>query len=173
MRAIVFLIVLLACSVLGLAQNQQSAETTVKAIRAICGEIEESPSIFVNEIKVNRDDRPFPAVGKFQSRIEFVYTYGDREKNPYPDRLLRVFIKTDRSAVVESQQFCFDDRQRLIFFYSKDADHEYRLYFSNGSIVRALDGDKILTGTTATPVGKRAIADAGRLSSIFAGTLKF
>lgn len=76
-------------------------------------------------MNVNKNNGSYPAVGIFQSVVKFYFTYGNREKNPYPNRLLKIEIETKRSSSVEKYEYLFNENEQLIFYFeSKIRDEE-------------------------------------------------
>ena len=103
-------------------------------------------TIFMTELVVNKGGTMYPAVGTFRNTIKFYYTYGDREENPYPNRLLKVTVATNRAANHEWSEYLFDPSGRLIFYYEKmgeDKEAESRFYFASGKIIRIQRGQRI------------------------------
>lgn len=96
--------------------------------------------IYTMELAVNSGDAPYPAVGTYKEVTRFYYTFGDREKNPYPDRLLKIEVKTNSAARAETSEFLFDATGELVFCFEKKED-EVRYYFAKGKIIRLQHGD--------------------------------
>lgn len=169
-----------ACSV---AAQTGSEPATVRNIRKIYTETNEriaaaktGPSdLFVAEIQTNLTDNQFPAVGTYRPVIRFIYTYGDREKNPYPDRLVKVAIEIDRSARKELTEFLFDESGRLIFYFEKSDEGERRLYLDAAKPVWILVGDKPVA--VSSPKGKSLVRTATekdrKMTNIFRSLLSF
>lgn len=102
----------------------------------------ENSDIFLNELVVNKNNASYPAVGIYNSTVKFFYTYGDREKNPYPHRLMKIAVTTNRSAMTENSEFLFNSAGQLIFYFEKKDNEELRVYFSAEKSFRILKGDK-------------------------------
>lgn len=148
----------LAAIVLVLAHVLTSAQTPDKRIDDIRklyaqtnSDIEvaerEAPysEIYVVEISVNKTGNQYPAVGTYSNASKFFYTFGDREKRPYPDRLLKISVTTKRSAMITSSEFLYNPAGQLVFGYVKtDGEEagETRMYFANGLLIKLLDGDR-------------------------------
>ncbi|HMS43172.1 MAG TPA: hypothetical protein PKE69_23285 [Pyrinomonadaceae bacterium] len=109
---------------------------------ADCQENGEYSSVFLSELTVNKNNGSYPAVGIYNSIFKFYYTYGDREKNPYPNRLLKIEIETKRSANIEKFEYLFNLKGQLIFYFEKKEVVEKRLYFVDEKPIRMLIGDK-------------------------------
>lgn len=109
--------------------------------------VDEGTGLFCNELVINKADKPWPAVGIYQTVFKFYYTYGDREKNPYPDRLMKVTVSTRRSDRKEYAEYLFNPAGQLIFHYEKkdqeDAPVERRYYFSSERLIRRMTGARI------------------------------
>ncbi|MGQ0540530.1 MAG: hypothetical protein ACT4O9_01610 [Blastocatellia bacterium] len=133
----------------------------------------EHSSIFLTEIVVNKNNGSYPAVGIYNSTVSFYYTFGDREQNPYPDRLLKIVVSTKRSARSESVEYFFDEIGKLIFCSENKEDEERRMYFNAGRLIRFSDGDLVSksTGTKETNAVKRAIDQLKKLEIIFKNSL--
>jgi hypothetical protein len=122
---------------------------------------------------VNKNNGPYPAVGTYKTTVKFYYTFGDREKNPYPDRLLKIVVATDRAAATETVEYLFDERGNLIFYFEKKED-ERRIYFTGEKAFRILPGEKVLpvSGGPAALI-ETILAEKRKLSRIFANSLGF
>ena len=112
--------------------NQQIAE---------CEANGEYSTTFLSELVVNKNNGPYPAVGIYQSVIKFYYTFGDREKNPYPDRLLKITVTTKRSDRTEAAEFLFNPAGQLIFYYEKKESGELRDYLAGERPLKIAHGE--------------------------------
>jgi hypothetical protein len=139
---------------------------------AECESDGESSSTFLTELVVNKNSGSYPAVGIYRSTVKFYYTFGDRERNPYPDRLLKIVVETKRSALIESTEYLFDEG-RLIFVFSKDSEKEMRIYFAAGKMFKASDGERSVVGSAANRASNRALAESRRLAAMFGESLRF
>lgn len=145
-------------------------------VNGLIAESEKEPeysSIFLTEIVVNKNNGSYPAVGAYNSTVKFYYTFGDREKNPYPDRLLKIVVSTKRSARIESMEYLFDEIGKLIFCFEKSDDRERRMYFNSGRLIRFSDGELVSksAGTNETNAAKTAIDQLKKLEVIFKNSL--
>ena len=138
----------------------------------------EYSSVFVVELNVNRKENPYPAVGRYSTLAKFCYTYGDREKNPYPDRLLKISREVRRSAIVERVDLTFDKTGNLVL-YAKDSDDtdnpsSMRLYFSAKRVIRAEQNGKLLrlTSPAVIELTRQATSDSLRLTRLFRDALE-
>lgn len=114
------------------------AETNEKI--AECEKDGETSIVYLSELVLNKNNGSYPAVGIFRSTVKFYYTYGDREKNPYPNRLLKISITTKRSANTENKEFLFDENEKLIFYFEK-IESEKRIYFTAEKPILFLNGE--------------------------------
>jgi hypothetical protein len=102
----------------------------------------EYSNIYLTELAVNKNDGPYPAVGIYRPVVKFYYTFGDREKDPYPNRLLKIVVVIDRSNRKEQAEFVFDQREQLIFHLEKKDEIERRAYFAAGRPLRLLQNGR-------------------------------
>lgn len=158
MRSITNKTVSLAAIVLVLTHVLISAQTNDKRIDDIRklytqtnSDIEiaerEAPyaQIYVVELTVNKTENQYPAVGTYSNISKFYYTYGDREKNPYPDRLIKINVTTKRSAMITNSEFLFNPAGQLVFGFVKtdgEEQSETRMYFEKGLLIKLLDGER-------------------------------
>lgn len=155
-------------------QIRQIYQQTNERIAAAEKKFSES-EIFFSELTVNKGGTPYPAVGIFKSVYGFYYTYGNRETDPYPNRLLKVRVKTDRSANREYAEYLFDETGRLIFYFEKINDEpESRFYFAGGRIIRIQRGNRTidLTGPEEASASKAVKAQAARIILIFLNSIQ-
>jgi hypothetical protein len=130
--------------------------------------------VFFSELTVNKGGTMYPAVGNFRSVYSFYYTYGDREIDPYPNRLLKVMVATDRAARREYAEYLFDEAGKLIFYFEKMSDEpESRFYFSGGKTVRIQRGEKIvdINSRAESAASKTVQAQAARIVQIFRNSI--
>ncbi|MCE9598312.1 MAG: hypothetical protein K8S54_10125 [Spirochaetia bacterium] len=125
-----------------LAQNEikqiESIRSLYQDTNAKIAQMQKDPSvasIYSIELTVNHGEAQYPAIGTFKEVTRFYYTFGDREKNPYPDRLLKIEVTTTRAARLESAEFLFDANGELVFCFEKH-ETEMRYYFARGKIIR-------------------------------------
>ncbi len=140
-----------------------------------CEENGEYSSVFLSELVVNKNNGSYPAVGIFQTVFKFYYTYGDREKNPYPNRLMKIVIETKRSANTEKREFLFNEKEQLIFYYESLEEVEKRLYFQNEAVIKFVIADKTqsLKNAETLKSAKFAIAEKKKLVGIFQNSLDY
>ncbi len=178
-RTATFILLLLSAA----AAIAGQTDKRIDAIRTVARETDrmiteceadgETSTTFLAELVVNKNNGSYPAVGIYRSTAKFYYTFGDREKNPYPDRLLKIVVETKRSARVELAEYLFDGRGRLIFYFGREDDVDRRIYFDDGKMFRALEGEKVISGNDAKTVADRALAESRRLTAMFRESLKF
>lgn len=123
------------------AINKISNEANEKI--AECEANGEYSSTFLTELIVNKNNGSYPAVGIFKTVFKFYYTYGNREKDPYPNRLLKITVTTNRSNRKEYSEYLFNPAGQLIFFFAKnDEAAERRYYFSLEKLIRSQKDEK-------------------------------
>lgn len=167
--------------------SAQQADTRIEAIRRLSSQIneqiaeservEESNGIYSNELVVNKGDKSWPAVGIYRTVVKFYYTFGDREKDPYPNRLLKMTVTTDRSDRHEYAEYLFNPGGQLIFYYEKDGESlptERRHYFAAGRLIRRMTGQRIvdINSREALDAVKVAVNEQRRLRQIFRNSLR-
>ena len=135
---------------------------------------QELSTTFLNELVINKDDMPFPAVSVYRSVVKFYYTYGDRERNPYPDRLFKIVIATERSSRRESSEYLFNDAGQLILFYAKTDDYEHRIYFARERAIGFEEGEEFLNlrNKVVAATIAEALKEKAHLVAIFRGSLR-
>ena len=123
---------------------------------------------------INRNNGSFPAVGVYNSTIKFYYTYGDREINPYPDRLCKIGVETYRAALQENSEYFFDISGKLIFYFEKIDDIEYRIYFTAAKPFKMLKGEKSvnINGKEEAEKLKTIMGNKLKLAVIFTNSLE-
>ena len=133
--------------------------------------------IYVVELSVNKTGNSYPAVGTYSNIAKFYYTYGNREKDPYPNRLLKISAVTKRSAMITNSEFLYNPSGQLVFgFVRTDGaeQRETRLYFTGGQLIKMLDGEKDVN-VRLRPVIDTAAAfkrESARLVTLFNSALK-
>ena len=186
MRKLV-LILLLLCSSPAFHIFAQSIDEKIEEIRRIYKQTNEQiaaaernfaeSNIYLSELIVNKGGTMYPAVGNFKSTIRFYYAFGNREENPYPNRLLKITVLTDRAAHNESYEYLFDREGNLLFYLEKtgeEARPESRFYFSYNKAIRILRGQKIADPNSPQERAavKAVLAQAGKLTGIFRNSLE-
>lgn len=132
----------------------------------------ELSSVFAVELTVNKHSAPYPAVGIYQRTATFYYTYGEREKNPYPNRLLKITAVYKRSARTENAEFYFNPAGQLVFAFMtnpESAIKETRLYFAAGRLIKMTEDQQEinLKRQRALEAGTLTKKEAARLASVF------
>ncbi len=145
-----------------------------QTINVLTEMIQEPSTTFLNELVINKNDVPYPAVGIYRTVAKFYYTFGNRERNPYPDRLLKIVIATDRSNRKESSEYLFNDAGQLILFSEKTDNFEHRVYFARERAIGFEKSERFLnlrTSEVAATVAQ-AIKQKTHLVAIFRGSLR-
>lgn len=108
---------------------------------AKCGEGDEENlcGYYLNTMNVNRNGGPWAAVGIYQSTQDFWYQFADGEEGQEM-HLRKVNVKTLRSSRAENEEFLFDEKGQLMFYYFKMTNgevlgQELRFYFDKGKLV--------------------------------------
>lgn len=177
---IAFLMILALGSIsITLAQSDKRIEEIrnlyqeVNKKAAECEANGETSDTFLLEVVVNKNNGSYPAVGIYRSVIKFYYTYGDREKDPFPKRLLKIVVTTNRSAAVEVTEFLFNENGLPVFYFEK-VDNEKRVYFDGGKPIRMIDGTKQLElkSKRATELEREINRRMQRLLPVFYSSLE-
>jgi hypothetical protein len=133
--------------------------------------------IYLVELNVNKTGNQYPAVGIYSNVSKFYYTYGDREKDPYPNRLIKINVTTKRSAMIINSEFLYNPAGQLVFgFVSTDGEEqrETRMYFANSVLIKLLDGDRDvnvrLKGVQDTAAALKR--ESARLVALFSASMK-
>jgi len=133
--------------------------------------------IFVVELSVNKTGNSYPAVGTYSNISKFYYTFGDRETDPYPNRLIKIAVVTKRSAQITNSEFLYDAAGQLVFGYVRTdgmEQRETRLYFAAGRLIKMLDNEEEVN-VRLRPVIETAAAfkrESTRLVTMFNSALK-
>lgn len=175
---VLFIAIGFAANSIATGQTVDSIKRTVQKINEDIAKMEESPeysSIFLTELAVNKGNGSYPAVGIYRPLVKFYYTYGDREKDPYPNRLLKIIVTVDRSDRKELSEFTFNDAGQLIFYFEKKDEIERRLYFANLRPVRFEEGTKVLSLKARAQIEIVATVqkEKARLLTVFQRSLGF
>jgi hypothetical protein len=181
------LLVVVLSLIFGAAISAQTVDKRVDAIRSLytstSSAIEtaekEAPysEIYVAELAVNKTGNQYPAVGTYSNISKFYYTYGDREKDPYPSRLMKINVVTKRAAMITNSEFLFNDAGQLVFGYVRMDGverRETRLYFAGGQLIKMPDDEKDVN-IRLRPVQDTAAAfkrESDRLVGLFNASLR-
>ena len=142
-----------------IAQSEQSPDTS---------------TTFLTELTVNKNLSPYPAVGIYKTVVRFYYTFGDREEEPYPNRLLKIINATDRSNRKEYSEFVFDEAGKLIFYFEKQEDGERRLYFAAEKPIRFQQGERSLgLNKERAAIVTAVLKEKANLVEMFRRSLRF
>jgi hypothetical protein len=129
-------------------------------------------AIFCDELVLNRNENPWPAVGIYRSVIQAYYTFLHEEGEPYPNRLLQITVSTKRSDRGEYAEYLFNPAGQLVFCFEKkgvDPTVELRYYFANGRAIRITrDQKSIAVSAGAESRAAREVMKEGlKLKRIF------
>lgn len=180
-KALVFVILLLSCASFSFSQTEKRIEEIRKVYQEVnkkaaeCEVNGDTSTTFLTEMIVNKNDGSYPAVGIYKTTVKFYYTFGDREKNPYPDRLLKIMVTTNRSDRTENSEFLFDEKGGLIFHFEKKDDLEKRVYFNLEKPIKILQGEKTLPVSNKQEAEsvKIILKEMSKLVKIFLNSLEF
>lgn len=103
----------------------------------------EAGILYTTVVDVNSGDKPFPAVGVFGKTVTFYWTA--EPWNTPSNVLVKAVVSSSVSAVEEWAEYLYDYSGGLLFcFTSGGYDQvEHRFYFSEGRLVRFMDGDEV------------------------------
>ena len=167
------------------AQTEKQIEAIKQIYKATNEKIAESEAngefadTFLSEMVVNKNNGSYPAVGTFKTVYKFYYTYGVREKNPYPNRLMKVAVETNRAANTEKYEYFFNEKEQLIFYFESKNEgetfYEKRIYFQNEAVIKFLIEDKTqnLTKAETLQAAKNVLAEKRKLAGIFKDSLDY
>ena len=135
----------------------------------------EYSNIYLTELAVNKSNGSYPAVGIYRPVVKFYYTYGDREKEPYPNRLLKIVVTVARSDAHEYSEFVFNESEQMVFYLDKRDDVERRVYFAAGRAIRFEENGRVQSLRTRTHAAFAAmiVKDKTNLWAIFQRSLRF
>lgn len=130
-----------------------------------------SADLYANELRVNTGRAAWPAVGIYNSTVRFFYEI--RGEGPYPNSLLKVNVRTERSARIETEELLFDAAGKLRFYFSDDGDLQTRAYFADGRAIRLLKGTT--SSALTSPAAKNELSSiqkrAEALSTVFRNSI--
>ena len=185
LRTIVSILIILttACVTVISAQTDKRIEEIrdlyTQTNEAIAIAEKEAPysEIYVVDLSVNKTGNSYPAVGTYSNISRFYYTFGDREKDPYPNRLMKINVVTKRAAMITNSEFLFNAAGQLVFGFVKtdgEEARETRLYFAAGQLIRLLDGERDVNIKNRNAIETAAAfkRDSARLVSLFNAALK-
>lgn len=179
---ILFVFICLSLATVVSAQpDNRRIEAIVRLSRQINEQIAESEKvaegsgIYCNELVVNKGNKSWPAVGIYRVVTKFHYTFGDREKDPYPNRLLKITVTTNRSSRHEYAEYFFNDAGQLVFYFEKeseDAQSERRFYFASGRLVRQMIGSRTIDSNRGRALAKQVATRTLNFRKMFFASLE-
>lgn len=176
-KSLFFIVLLLSCVGFSFSQTDRRIEEIRKIYQEVnrkaaeCEVNGDTSTTFLTEMIVNKNDGSYPAVGIYKTTVKFYYTFGDREKDPYPNRLLKIMMTTNRSDRTENTEFLFDEKGKLIFYFEKKDDSEKRVYFNAEQPIKSLQGEKSVS--INMEFIKSILSEKKKLIGIFQNSLLF
>lgn len=184
-RSAVLVLLLLLSGWAGSNRAIAQASGQIEAIRNLCQKTDEAIALserdpetsttFLIELTVNKNLSPYPAVGIYKTVVSFHYTFGNREKDPYPNRLLKIVVSTDRSNRKERSEFFFDEAEQLVFYFENKDDVERWVYFSSEKPIRFQQGERALSlrNKSQTASVLDILKEKANLVEVFRRSLRF
>ncbi|MFO7627699.1 MAG: hypothetical protein R6V62_10595 [Candidatus Fermentibacteraceae bacterium] len=98
---------------------------------------------YTTVVNINSGDMSFPAVGIFGITITFHWLA--EPWNTPANRLVKAVVSSRVSAALESSEFLYDESGELAFCFIEGGYEqvEHRFYFSDGRLLRFIDGDEV------------------------------
>lgn len=103
----------------------------------------EAGGFYTTVVNMNSEDLSFPAVGVFVRTTTFHWLA--EPWNTPANRLVKATVSSEVSAAREYAEYLYDDSGRLVFCFVEGGydEVEHRYYFSDGRLVRFMDGDAV------------------------------
>ena len=135
----------------------------------------EYSNIYLTELAVNKNNGSYPAVGIYRPVAKFYYTYGDREKEPYPNRLLKIVVAVARSGRQEYSEFVFNESEQMVFYLDKKDGVERRIYFASGRAIRFEQDGRVqsLRERSQAAIVATVLKEEVNLLEVFRRSLRF
>ncbi len=166
--------------------NSQTVDKRIDEIRKLYDQTErriadaakrEQSDIFVVEVDVNKRLNSYPAVGTYASSTKFYFTYGDREKDPYPSRLLRADVVVKRSSTTTNAEFLYNASGELVMglvLTDGEEQRETLAYFSRGQLIKMVDDDREVNIKlrAVSETAQSLKVESARLKGLFASAIK-
>ena len=182
LKYIPLLLLVLACSAFAQTADKRIDdidhlyEQTNEAIR-IAEENAPYSEKYVLEIAVNKTGNSYPAVGAYSNVTRFHYTFGDREKDAYPNRLMKASVVTKRADLITNSEFLYNTAGQLVYGIVRsdgEEQRETRLYFAAGQLIRLIDGGREVNVRNRDVLATAAAfkRESARLTALFAAALK-
>jgi hypothetical protein len=188
-------LILLFVALLSISARAQSVEKSVEKIRNFYNEVGKKiefieqggeqgmyGELVCNELTVNKHEHSWPAVGNYKSSYKFFYEFsGDdetKDPNPYPDRLVKIVVHSSMSARSYYQEFLYDKRGSLVFYYLKATEEETpketRVYFNAGKAIRVISEGKTRDKLTAEDLktAREVLQKSAQVKELFIKSLK-
>jgi len=154
-----------ACLVLAVS----AGATSIQDIRDMyyqAGADIEAGVLYTTVVNINSEDMPFPAVGVFGRTVTFYWTA--EPWNTPANVLVKAVVSSRISAVEETDEYLYDYWGGLLFCYIEGGidQVEHRFYFSEGRLVRFMDGD-VINDSPDQSLGNAASRSGGDLHQAF------
>jgi hypothetical protein len=179
---LLIIILCLACSAFSQTNDKRIDEIDhlyTQTNEAIAIAEKEAPysEIYVVEVSVNKTGNSYPAVGTYSNVTRFHYTFGDREKDPYPNRLLKASVVTKRAGSITTSEFLYDPAGKLVYGMVRtdgEEQRETRFYFAAGQLIRLVDGGREVGIRTRGVIDTAAAfkRESARLTALFTSSMK-
>ena len=190
MKRRIFCILLLLLLANGV--SAQAADKTVEKIQKYYADISEKArlceaddergefgDLVMNELVINKRNRQWRAVGKYNLTYKFFYRGGNTEKRMYPDQLVKVVVDKKISDREYVEEFLYSNSGEMMFYFQKAVNDdsvpaERRVYFSAGQPIRIVeDGkarDRINKNYAATV--REIVANGAQIKQLFISSIK-
>lgn len=172
--------------------SAQTVDKTVEKIQKYYADISEKArlcetddergefgDLVMNELVINKRNRQWRAVGKYNLTYKFFYRGGDSEKHMYPDQLVKVVVDKNISNRKYDEEFLYSNSGDLMFYFQKtendeNAPAERRVYFSGGKTIRIVEDGKTRSGVNKKDVGtvREIVADSAKIKQLFISSIK-
>jgi len=181
--AVVIALIFISAETLSAQANNRSIDGIKQIVAQVDEQVVESESqgeyssVFHSELVINQLENPWPAVGIYQRTVRFYFTFGDREKDPYPNRLLKIAVTTKRSARHEYEEYVFNPTGQLVFAVVKDRDDaapDRHYYFAGNRLIGIQNGPQlVIPKTTKSLFNSTSVLNESRkLVNIFRNSLE-
>lgn len=145
----------------------------VEEIRKLYKEVQkgiDSRNYYISELSVNSsDDTGFPAVGTYKKLFTFYWSNSEEQ-----NRLVKISISSHYSATAATEEFLFDRKGELLFYYISGGydEVERRYYFDGMRVIRTIINDALSDNPTDEQIkmGKKIQQRASDYTAAFSYT---